>query len=210
MASKLAVYNEACRLVGERRLSSLTEARDVRYHLDDEYALVIDYCLEQGIWNFAMRSVSMTASGSITVAFGYQNAFEKPTDWVRTYQMAVNENFEPLLNDYKDEAGVWYADATPLYCRYISNDTSYGGDLAKWSPSFAFYVACRLASKIAPPISSMSAEKLDLLEKQETRARRDARSKDALNEPPLRQPSGSWVSSRLGRVQRPRSTTLGY
>ena len=210
MASKLAVYNDALRILGERRLTSLTEARDHRYHLDDEYAVALDYCLEQGFWNFAMRSVSMTASASITVAFGYQHAFEKPTDWLRTYQMSNNENFAPLLNDFKDEGGVWYADATPLYLRYVSNDTSYGGNLALWSPSFAYYVAARLALKCCPTICSGSAEKLETARNTETLARRDARSKDAMNEPPVRAPSGSWARARQGQVPRPRSTTLGY
>ena len=38
MATKLGLYNRALRVLGETKLSSLSEAREPRYILDDIYA----------------------------------------------------------------------------------------------------------------------------------------------------------------------------
>lgn len=198
MTTALRVYNGALRLLGERRLTSTSEARDVRYHLDDAYTDVKALCLEQGYWNFAMRAVSMTSSSSITVAFGYEYAFEKPSDWVRTYIISDNEMLEQWTTRLNEEAGVWYADTTPLYCRYISNDSSYGYDLAKWTQAYADYVSAELAIAIAPTVSSMSSEKMQLLIAARDQARGKAMTHDAMDEPPVGPPMGSWARSRGG------------
>lgn len=213
MSTKLELYNEALGLLGERRLTSLTEARDHRYHLDDAYAKALEYCLEQGYWNFAMRTVTITPSSSITVAFGYTRAYEKPTDWVRSYILSASPSLDPPLLDrqYVDEADIWYADCNPLYVKYVSNDaTTYGAVLANWPETYAFYVACRLARMICPIVSSGSADKIEQAEEREKKARLDARNKDAMNEPTKFPPRGSWSQSRMGRSARPRSETLGY
>jgi hypothetical protein len=185
-------------LLGERRLTSTSEARDVRYHLDDAYTDVKARCLEQGYWNFAMRAVSMTESGSITVDFGFAYAFEKPTDWVRTYIVSDNETLELWTNRFQEEAGVWYADVTPLYARYVSNSTSYGYDLALWTQTYADYVAAELALSVGPSISTVSSEKLSEVEKARDKARAKAMSHDAMDEPPVAPPLGSWSRARGG------------
>jgi hypothetical protein len=198
MTTVLRVYNGALRLLGERRLTSTSEARDVRYHLDDAYAEVKPRCLEQGYWNFAMRAVSLTSSGSITVDFGFEYAFEKPTDWVRTYIVSDNETLERWTNRFQEEAGVWYADVTPLYARYVSNDTSYGYNLGLWTQTYSDYVAAELALDVAPTISTMSSDKLADIEKARNAARSKAMNHDAMDEPPVSPPFGTWTRSRGG------------
>jgi hypothetical protein len=208
MTTQLRVYNAALRLLGERRLTSTSEARDSRYHLDDAYTEVKALCLEQGYWNFAMRAVSLTSSSSITVSFGFEYAFEKPTDWVRTYIVSENEMLEQWASHFSEEAGIWYADTTPLYSRYVSNDSSYGLDLAKWTQSYADYVAAELALSVAPSISSMSSEKFETLVKVRDRARAKAMTHDAMDEPPVSPPQGAWVRSR-GGTQHVKSLATG-
>jgi hypothetical protein len=208
MTTALRVYNGALRLLGERRLTSTSEARDARYHLDDAYTDVKALCLEQGYWNFAMRAVSMTSSSSITVSFGYEYAFEKPTDWVRTYIVSDNEMLEQWTTRFNEEAGIWYADTTPLYARYVSNSTSYGYDLTLWTQAYAEYVEAELAIAIAPTVSSMSSEKMEMLVKARDRARAKAMAHDAMDEPPVGPPLGSWVRSRGGN-QHVRSLATG-
>jgi hypothetical protein len=45
--SKLGIYNDALRILGERKLSSISEDRPPRYRLDDIYDFgAIEYCLE--------------------------------------------------------------------------------------------------------------------------------------------------------------------
>lgn len=211
MTTKILVYNQALRLLGERRLTSVTEARDARYHLDDAYAEALGFCLEQGLWNFAMRSAQLDASDSVTPSFGYAFAFTKPSDWVRTYIVSADEHLQEPLFRMNDEAGYWFADTDPLYIKYVSNDTSYGADLTLWPESYTAYVAARLAVMAGPSIATLSETKMEELRGIERRTANGARSKDAMNEPPAFPPQGSWSRARgRGASNRPRSTLLGH
>lgn len=201
MADKLSVYRNALLFLDERKIASLSEDREPRRALDDAWDNTIDYCLQQGIWNFALRTVQADSSASVEPAFGYSYAFTKPADIIRMYQMGSEETFATPLNEFNDEAGYWYANIDPLYVRYVSNDTAYGNDVSLWSPLFAEYVACRLAMRTAGRITG-SDTKVEGLSKMERRLKQDAASKDAMEEAPGRMPSGTWVRSRTsGRIQ---------
>ncbi len=195
MTSKLAVYNSALLHCEERKIASLTENREPRRVLDDAWDSAVSFCLEQGYWNFAMRSVQMDSSASVSPAFGYSYAFTKPEDWVRTFHLSVSETFEPPLNEFNDEGGYWYSNCDPMWAKYVSSDTAYGLDLSLWPETFAEYVAIRLAVKIVKRLTG-SDPSLDRLLGMEKKARKDALSKDAMNEGVQRPPTGTWVRSR--------------
>ena len=58
MATKLTLFREAIRLLGERKLDSLTESFEPRRVMDDIYdGGGVRSCLEMGQWKFATRSV---------------------------------------------------------------------------------------------------------------------------------------------------------
>lgn len=201
MTSKLVLFNESLAHLRERKISSLSEARESRRALDDVYDGVCAGCLEAGYWNWAMRAVVQTSSDSLTPEFGFLYAFEKPTDWLRTYVVSDMENLRPLLH-YADENDVLWADCDPLYIKYVSDDSSYGMDLSLWPQSFTDFVALRLAVKAGPRISNNN-ELIAELAKQEVRAMRRAQGKDAMNEPPGFPPRGSWSSARAGGFRFP-------
>jgi hypothetical protein len=209
MTSQLALYNESLAYLGERKLGSLSENREPRRVLDDFYSSTVNYCLARGFWNFAMRAVSMTASATITPQFGYTFAFEKPSDWVRTFMVSDNENFYPLLARYNDEAFVIYCDAAPLYFKYVSNNASYGLNLAAWPETFADYVALRLAYRAAKRIKNAGADEVESLMKQAIRACSVAGGVDAMDEPPMQPPTGTWAQSRAGQYRGPRNVAWG-
>lgn len=196
MASKLGLYNSALLIIGERKLASLSEPREPRRALDDAWDDAVAYCLEMGFWNFAMRAVQADHSASVTPAFGYTYAFAKPEDFIRTYALGSTETFDPPLLTVVDEPNYWYANIDPLYAKYVSNDTAYGMDLSLWSESFADYVSIRLANKTCKRITGKFPD--DDMKKEEKRALAQARSKDAMDEPPGFPPRGTWVTSRLG------------
>ncbi len=196
MTSRLGLYNDALLILGERKLSSLSEAREPRRALDDAYDTALGYCLEKGFWNFAMRSVQADSSASVVPTFGYTYAFTKPTDWRRTHSVSSNETMNPPLMTYVDEPNYWYANCDPLYIRYVSDDAAYGLDLSIWPETFTNYVATRLANRTCRRITSKMPDDGMLLA--EKRALAEARSKDAMDEPPGFPPRGSWVRSRGG------------
>lgn len=196
MTSKLAIYNEAMLNMGQERLASLSEVSTSRYALDDAYDGVVSYCLEQHSWNFAIRVVSIDASTSVEPSFGYEYAFDKPDDFLRTLRISPNENFQPVFLDEQvaDEPNYWYTHIDPIYVEFVSDHVNFGMDLSLWPQTFTDYVTRRLSNRTARRISGKASD-VDLL-KMEVMALREARSKDAMNSTIKFPPSGSWVSSR--------------
>lgn len=155
--NQLALYNAALFACGEQAIASLSEDREPRRLLDEIWSRgggATRYVLEQGTWDFASRSVVITASGSVTPAFGFSYAFDVPTDYVRLIDVSSDEEFGSGLFYYQFEGAYIFANATPLYLRYVSDDASYGGDLALWPDTFILWVGHWLATQLAPRVKN--------------------------------------------------------
>ena len=151
MTDQLSVYNGALALGGERALANLSENREPRHKLDDIWSRDFKRrVLRQGSWNFAIKSVQPAIEATVTPAFGYRNAFEKPTDFVRTAGVTTDEYFKNPLRDYTDESGFWFADLDEIYIRYVSDDEEYGGDMSLWTEDFTEFAEHYLWVKVAP------------------------------------------------------------
>lgn len=196
--SRLLLYNHALRICGERKLASLTEEREPRHLLDNVWNEGgVDACLEQGQWNFAMRTIRIDYDTGIEPEFGLQRAFLKPDDWIRTAGLCTDEFFKNPLLEYVDEVDYWYADLDQLYVRYVSNDTNYGADLGRWPMSFGKYVAASFAMEIIQKLSQ-DKDRWQLAERLEKKRKRDALNKDAMNDATRQPAPASWVRSRGG------------
>ncbi len=196
---QLGIYQGALRLVGERKLGSLTEARPTRYLLDDVWAEdPIKACLEAGEWAFATRSTLMEADDGVEPDFGYQYGFEKPDDWVRTVSVSLDEYFKTPLKEHRDEGGFLWLDNPEVYFAYVSDDASYGRNLALWPPSFVNYMFAYMAKKIQPTIVN-STTTLELLDKEMDKILSNAQGKNSLTRPTHDMPTGGWVRSRGSR-----------
>jgi hypothetical protein len=199
MASKLSVYNGALRILGERKLASLSESRASRRRLDSVYDgdTGVLWCLQQGMWNFAMETAEITYSPSVTPAFGYSYAFDKPTDWVRTARLSDDEGFCNLLFDYEDQVNYWFANPDTIYVKYVSKATTRGLDFSLWTPNFTSFVEHHFAQSICMA-TTQSAEKSANLEAIVKRKLLTARATDAMDEAPKLKPAGSWSRARRG------------
>lgn len=198
MADKLSVYNGALRLLGERTLASLTENREPRRLLDSVWYNneAMKFCLEAGLWNFAMRAVQLPYTPSVTPAFGYTYAFEKPEDFVRTASFCSDEFFREAILDYLDLPSYWYANSDTVYVKYVSADTDTGFDMSLWPPSFTKFVESYVANEIAPTLVQDAAKK-ELLERELKDALRVAKSRDAMEEATKpRVFDSAWSSAR--------------
>ena len=202
--TQLGLYNDALRMLGERRLASLAENREPRRVLDDIWNDgAVDYCLEQGYWNFAMRAVRIDKSTTTVPAFGYLNAFDKPNDLIRTAGVGEDEFFNIPLVRYLEETGFWFADIDPIYVRYISNSATYGNDFTRWPATFSKYVAAYLASEACLTLTQ-STDKQKIVMALEQQLLRDAKNKDAMSDATAFAPQGAWTASRMGRYRRDR------
>jgi hypothetical protein len=195
MTTQLDLYNLALLYLGERRLASTSEAREPRYALDDAYGAIKQYCLEQGLWSFAIRGEPVAQSGS--AAYGFSYRIPKPADHVRTFTLAAAAKFDPVLAEgaFVDEAGVWYANVAPLHVRYVSNDASFGGDLAKWTQTFTDYVAATLARAVAYRLTGSEAM-FKMLAAFESERLDNARAVDSLVYPPGTEQFNKWARFR--------------
>ena len=195
--NQLAIYNIALLAIGERALTALTDDVHSRHLLDevwDRGAGALEYILEQGYWHVAIRSAEIDKSSSITPAFGFQNAFDVPSDFIRLVQISGGEFFSDPLMNFDREAQYWYANVDPIFIRYVSDHTSYGTDLSLWPETLTLYAGYYLATQIAP--SMTNDIDLESLEKRTRIKLNDARSKDAQQEPTRFPPFSAWNRAR--------------
>lgn len=199
MADKLSLYNGSLGIVGERKLASLSENRAPRRRLDTVWDSDsgVKFLLEQGLWNFAMDTVELTYSPSVTPAFGYTYAFDKPAHWRRTALVSDDPTFANTRVDYKDEGGYLYANCDTLYVKFVSSANNFGGDLSLWTAAFTAYAESYFAGRICLATTN-SQERKDKIDVQTKRLLSTARSQDAMNETVRTPPPGSWARARRG------------
>lgn len=203
MATRLGIYNAALAELGARELVSLHDPVESRRVLDRLWNDNLPKkCLEQGVWNFAIKTVKATDDPPAP-AFGYLYRVKKPSDWVKTVKISSQPTFVPLLDHFTDEGSYWYVDYDEIYIQFVSSHPTYGGNLDIWPESFTTYVALRLAVSAAPRLLTSPEAKSVLngdsgLVARAHDALRDAKSKDATNQPPEFPPLGTWVQSRAG------------
>ena len=195
--TQLTLYNGALRVLGERKLLTLSEDRKSRRLLDDAYnENAIDYTLEQGLWKFATRAVKLDADDTIEPEFGYRRVFAPPSDFVRTVAVCSDEYFNTPITSYSFEAEVWYSEIDPMYVKYVSTNNSYGSNLSAWPESFVRYFEHYLAAQVCEGLTQ-GASKLETIEKKMKKLLTDAKSKTAFEEGAKFPPIGSWASSRV-------------
>jgi hypothetical protein len=198
MTDKLSLYNGALRFAGERKLASLSEKGEKRNLLDDAWDnQAVDYCLEQAQWYFAMRAARLDSDPSYTAPFGFRYRFQKPADWIRTSYFCQDEYFNVPLTRNADEAGSWFADLTPVYAKWVSNDPAYGNNLGIWPPTFQQLVQCYLGLQIAPKLTASAARIKDMTAQYHA-VLADARTKAAMAESEKFNPPGTWTQGRRG------------
>ncbi len=198
---KLSLYKSALTACGERSIAKLSEPREPRRLLDEVWnrgSGAVKYFLEQGLWNFAIRTSKLDSSSSVSTDFGYTFTFDMPSDYVRLVELSSGEYFTQPMTRFEIEQIYLFADVDPIYMRYISDDSSYGSDLSLWPETLTLWAGYWLATQIAPTLKNDID--MDKLERRERRYLADARSKDAQQEPTRWPPLSSWASARLNRI----------
>lgn len=200
--TRLRIYNGALLIAEERQLASLTENREPRHLLDNVWNDGgVRHCLEQAQWRFAMRTAQMEYEPSVQPSFGYRYAFPKPTDWVNTSAVCQDEYFNSPLLQYSDEIQFWFADMTPIYVKFVSDDTDYGANMANWPYTFTEYVKTWFAAKIVGKLAGKTALRDRIWQKRSgllDQALLNAKNKDAMAGPTTFPARGSWSRSRFG------------
>lgn len=207
--SRLQLYNDALLVCGERAIADLTVEEESRRILDQVWNNGgVDACLEEGQWEFAMRTVRIDYDPGIQPDFGYAHAFDKPDDWILTSALCADEFFRVPVIRYVDEAGYWFCDLDTIYTRIVSNDASYGANLSLWPQSFAKFVAAHFASQIVQKLSNDEAKTRLFINPDNPkhsirgRALLQAKSRCAMASPTQMSGQGNWSLARTRGVGR--------
>ncbi len=196
---RLALYNKALRMCGERKLSSLTENVKSRHLLDDVWAEDgVKHALEHGQWKHAIRAMKLQYDPDFTAEFGYKYRFIKPDDFVRTAAVCSDEFFTAPLLDVEDEAGYWFCDLQELYVKIVSNDEDYGGDMSLWPTNFTSFVAAFFAQEIVWDLTG-SEDKKKIVVSLVDHWLKKALATDAMAGATKFPPPGTWNLSRRGQ-----------
>lgn len=208
MVTKLQVYNLA---LIQMKASTVVanEANEATRTMDAWWDTVVKGALEAGFFKFAMRSCKITYDPVIVPTFGLTKAFNKPDDWVKTYDMSLSEYFDPPHNNWIEENNLFFSDADPLYLRYVSNSTGYGLNLDAWTARFVKAVASELAFRASPKAVGTSDAFNDKLMKQAMMDMSSAKTFEAMRDPPKRLAEGRWVSGRINGRGRLGGTSRG-
>lgn len=178
---QLSLYNDALRIIGERRLASLGETREPRYELDDVWALgsgAVAYCYEQIKPRFATVIDKITAS-TTDPETDLQYVFTLPTNYAAMVGAYSDAKLDEPLTRYLVRGNKLYCDQSPLYLRYVAADTA----LSVWSSSFTRYVGAYLARSICPRIRPQDVERVEAVYQAAMKATMEH---DAWEEPKLR------------------------
>lgn len=213
--TRLHIYNNALILCGETKLASLTEDRKPRRLLDQVWdSNGVRYCLEQGQWQFAMRTQRIDYDPDIEPDFGYRRGFQKPSDWVLTSALCSDEYFRSPISAYADELDYWYADLDEIYVKFVSDDEDYGTDLGSWPQSFCDYVDAYFASKVIFDLTGderrigfLFGNPGDVTGGELGRRLKVAKSRAAMTQPSRTPPPGSWNRARSGGNRGDRGNT---
>lgn len=209
MPSKLGLYNDALRAIGDLRLSSLTEDTEARYVLDDAWEDCVEFVFTEGLWNFATKTQVINADPGQPAIPGFSFTFDKPLYWLRTITISTNSLFTEEAV-YRDEGNKIYANFDELYIRFISREKAVDDQVPNWPPTFSKAVAACLAWECGERLSG-SGSKAEALEASYKVFLASAKNKDALDQSKMIFKPGSWVRSMRGSSMiRDRGPLSGY
>jgi hypothetical protein len=196
---RLQIYNGALQKIGKRRIASLTVNEEARKELDAVWQDGgVQYCLEQGMWKFATRTMMLDYDTTITPEFGYRRAFEKPEDWTSTVAVCSDEYTKVPVIRYNDEAQYIWCDLDRIYVRFVSNHVDWGMNLATWPATFTEYVKCYFAGRVCEKLTGDTRKALEFTKPRGIVeiAESTAKNNDAQNDPVKFPAPSAWVQAR--------------
>lgn len=202
--SRLAIYNGALARIGKRTIASLSVNEEGRHLLDNVWNDGgVQFCLEQGLWKFAMRTQMLDYDSGFAPEFGFRRAFTKADDWVATAAVCSDEFFKQPLLRYQDEQRALYADLDRIYVRFVSNHADWGMNLSAWPASFTEYVKTYFAGRICLKATGDKEMALAFTKRGGLvdQAALTAKNNDAQLDPPKFPPPSSWINARRGSTR---------
>ncbi len=158
---QLSIYNEALRIVGERPLASLAEAREPKTQLDGVWAFgAVEFVLSQVKPRFATTTAKLTVFAT-DPNLGFANVFTLPADYLEMVAVYSDAKLDEPVTRYIVQGDKLATDHTIVYVRYVSSASV--ATPAEWSQSFARCLAAYMAWQIVPRIKPDDIERVAAL-----------------------------------------------
>ncbi|MGA0595605.1 hypothetical protein [Enterovirga sp. CN4-39] len=190
MATKLSVWNDALRILGEHPLSSLSENVEPRYVIEAEYDAAVVFVLRSASWRFALVTAVLTHDAGLPSVPGYTYTFGKPEGWQLTHALFLQaDGARECPFDAKEYLSTIHANAaSSILIRFVSGAPTFR-DEAIWPVHFAKAVSSYLASVIAERLTG-SADSSAMAVETFRQFMADAVSRDAI-------PPDRWLPFQL-------------
>ena len=205
MASEVDIANRALSMLGEDRITALTDNNKGARAMNARFALLRDAELTSYAWRFAVKRVSLPSSTD-TPAWGYSLIYDLPADNLRPIKVggaAINSEaigvmyestgFSTESTPYEIIEGRIHTNlSAPLDYEYIARIT----DAGSFNPLFVEALAARLAADAAEEMTQSNSKKeAALFTYRKTLS--DARRVNSLLRPPRMRAAGRWMTSRI-------------
>ena len=190
MASQVGICNQALVKVGASRIVALTDESKQARTLNAIYDVKRDAELAANPWTFAIKRLEIPASSTPP---GY--AYPLPSDYLAMVEVGQDYAFYDtdhgalfaIETDSNGSPAILTDQVSPLQIRYVSRVTNAG----LFPAVFVEALACRLAAEICEDLTQ-SLSKREQAWKERTQAIREAKRLNAIEQPPRKNPMGSW------------------
>lgn len=197
MATQLLIANWALTLIGEKRLSSLSDDSQNAELITDLWDAVRDATIAQAAWHDFIERTSI-AVDSAEPAWGFNYQYTLPGNVVRPLQIGpyyvglnLSDNRNADEADYRIEQRKILTNlGAPLDVKWLINSV----DVGLWQPCFAKLMAADLAENINPRVTENEtiAQRLSFWR---TRAWAEAGTANAIEDPPDHPADDAWMAA---------------
>lgn len=189
MASKVEIANRGLQLLGAKRITSFTEDSRNARAINAAYEPVKLALLRKHTWGCATTRTQLAAN-STAPAFGKENSFALPADWVRS--LPLDPDYQTNDDDRVVEGrNILTNESAPLDLRYIYNIT----DPNEMDPLFREALATALAEALCEEITQ-SNTKMQTAMAAHDKAIAEAKRANAIEKPADQPPDDTWVTVR--------------
>lgn len=177
-------------MVGTRLISTTSDQSKEFMLVTTNWDICRKTLLRSGIWKFAKNIKQLVADSTYQAAFGFNNRFALPTDYVRLV------NFNDLKGNsdgpdvpYRVMAGYIYTFMSYANLEYIFDNT----DISTYDPMFCECLSAMLYQKICKSITGTDADPKVLKEFMQK-----ARYTDSVEDPSPQLDIDVWMQARVG------------
>ncbi|WP_202884347.1 hypothetical protein [Pseudomonas lurida] len=188
MATGVSICSNALLMLGAQTINDFNEPVDRAKIAANLYPTIRDDLLRTHPWNCTIKRV-LLAPDATPPAFGYENQFELPADFLRVLEVSSSG----LIIDHLVEGRSILADASSIELRYV-----YLNEVENtWDASLVGLLTLAMACAMAYPITQSSALQASF-EQKLAMAKKVARAVDGQEDPPQTLGDERLYSARHG------------